>query len=84
MHFFNPVRYMKLLELVAGEETDPDVMARMKTFGEDQLGKGIVIGKGGAALKKARGGLPHRKSMQGGSGGESFGFLFFRKFGKES
>ena len=45
MHFFNPVRYMKLLELVAGEETDPAVMARMKTFGEDQLGKGIVIGK---------------------------------------
>ena len=45
MHFFNPVRYMKLLELVAGEETDPDVMARMKVFGQDQLGKGIVIGK---------------------------------------
>lgn len=45
MHFFNPVRYMKLLELVAGEETDPDVMDRMKAFGEDQLGKGIVIGK---------------------------------------
>jgi 3-hydroxyacyl-CoA dehydrogenase len=45
MHFFNPVRYMKLLELVAGEETDPAVMARMKTFGEDQLGKGIVVGK---------------------------------------
>jgi hypothetical protein len=24
MHFFNPVRYMKLLELVAGPETDPN------------------------------------------------------------
>ncbi|MGB8221980.1 MAG: 3-hydroxyacyl-CoA dehydrogenase/enoyl-CoA hydratase family protein [Polyangiales bacterium] len=45
MHFFNPVRYMKLLELVAGEETDPAVMERMKVFGQDQLGKGIVIGK---------------------------------------
>ncbi len=45
MHFFNPVRYMKLLELVSGEETDPSVIARMKKFGEDQLGKGIVIGK---------------------------------------
>ncbi len=44
MHFFNPVRYMKLLELVSGEETDPAVMARMKKFGENQLGKGIVIG----------------------------------------
>ncbi len=45
MHFFNPVRYMKLLELVSGEETDSAVMNRMKVFGEDQLGKGIVIGK---------------------------------------
>ena len=45
MHFFNPVRYMKLLELVAGEETDPAVVARVKKFGEDQLGKGIVVGK---------------------------------------
>jgi len=45
MHFFNPVRYMKLLELVPGEETDPAVMERMATFGEDQLGKGIVVGK---------------------------------------
>lgn len=45
MHFFNPVRYMKLLELVAGDETDPAVMNRMKVFGESQLGKGIVVGK---------------------------------------
>jgi 3-hydroxyacyl-CoA dehydrogenase len=45
MHFFNPVRYMKLLELVAGDETDPEVMNRMRVFGENQLGKGIVVGK---------------------------------------
>ncbi|MEM7137896.1 MAG: 3-hydroxyacyl-CoA dehydrogenase/enoyl-CoA hydratase family protein [Myxococcota bacterium] len=45
MHFFNPVRYMKLLELVAGEETDDAIMQRMAVFGENQLGKGIVIGK---------------------------------------
>ncbi len=45
MHFFNPVRYMKLLELVAGEETDPATMERMAVFGKDQLGKGIVVGK---------------------------------------
>ncbi len=42
MHFFNPVRYMKLLELVAGPETDPAVIARVQAFGEDVLGKGIV------------------------------------------
>lgn len=44
-HFFNPVRYMKLLELVAGEKTSPAVLARMAEFGERVLGKGIVFGK---------------------------------------
>jgi 3-hydroxyacyl-CoA dehydrogenase len=45
MHFFNPVRYMKLLELVTGPDTDPAVLAQIKKFGEDVLGKGIVLGK---------------------------------------
>jgi len=45
MHFFNPVRYMKLLELVTGPETDPAVAERIRRFGEDVLGKGIVFGK---------------------------------------
>jgi 3-hydroxyacyl-CoA dehydrogenase len=45
MHFFNPVRYMKLLELVVGPDTDPAVLARVRRFGEDALGKGIVMGK---------------------------------------
>ena len=44
-HFFNPVRYMKLLELVAGTETAPDVLPTMHAFGEEKLGKGIVYGK---------------------------------------
>jgi len=45
VHFFNPVRYMKLLELVTGPDTKPEVLARVRYFGEDVLGKGIVIGK---------------------------------------
>jgi len=45
MHFFNPVRYMKLLELVAGPDTDPVTVERIRRFGEDALGKGIVFGK---------------------------------------
>ncbi len=45
MHFFNPVRYMKLLELVAGRKTDPEVFERIRRFGVDMLGKGIVLGK---------------------------------------
>jgi 3-hydroxyacyl-CoA dehydrogenase len=44
-HFFNPVRYMRLLELVAGEETLPEIMDFFTDFGRFRLGKGIVFGK---------------------------------------
>ncbi len=44
-HFFNPVRYMRLLEIVAGEDTDPQVLADVVEFGRVRLGKGIVYGK---------------------------------------
>jgi len=44
-HFFNPVRYMKLLELVAGEDTLPEIMDFFADFGRFRLGKGIVFGK---------------------------------------
>jgi len=44
-HFFNPVRYMKLLELVPGKDTDPEILQGIAEFGERRLGKGIVYGK---------------------------------------
>ena len=44
-HFFNPVRYMRLLELVAGEDTKPELMDFFADFGRFRLGKGIVFGK---------------------------------------
>ncbi|MCC7073109.1 MAG: crotonase [Deltaproteobacteria bacterium] len=44
-HFFNPVRYLPLLEIVAGKESDPAVIARLTAFGERTLGKGVVRGK---------------------------------------
>jgi 3-hydroxyacyl-CoA dehydrogenase len=44
-HFFNPVRYMPLLEIVAGKNTDKAVLERVVSFGERVLGKGIVFGK---------------------------------------
>jgi 3-hydroxyacyl-CoA dehydrogenase len=44
-HFFNPPRYMKLLEVIPGEATDPEVVAFMKEFGERRLGKGVVVAK---------------------------------------
>lgn len=44
-HFFNPPRYMKLLEIIAGEETAPEAIAAMNDFAERRLGKGVVRAK---------------------------------------
>ncbi|AXI09888.1 3-hydroxyacyl-CoA dehydrogenase [Oceanobacillus zhaokaii] len=44
-HFFNPPRYLKLLEVIPTRYTSPEIIAFMKTFGEDVLGKGVVIAK---------------------------------------
>ena len=44
-HFFNPPRYMQLLELVRGNETSDDTYNTMIEFGESILGKGIVHAK---------------------------------------
>ena len=41
-HFFNPPRYMHLLELVRSEETDDAVYQRIADFAENVLGKGLV------------------------------------------
>jgi 3-hydroxyacyl-CoA dehydrogenase len=44
-HFFNPPRYLKLLELVVSPDTDAAVVARLERFGREVLGKGIVHAK---------------------------------------
>ncbi len=44
-HFFNPPRYLKLLEIIPAKDTDLDVLQFMKTFSEDVLGKGVVEAK---------------------------------------
>jgi 3-hydroxyacyl-CoA dehydrogenase len=44
-HFFNPPRYMKLLELVPAQDTSPDIVAFMQGFCGKRLGKGVVIAK---------------------------------------
>ncbi len=41
-HFFNPVRFMRLLELVHGIDTDPAIIDTLADFCEQQLGKGVV------------------------------------------
>lgn len=44
MHFFNPVRYMHLVEIAGGPRTDPEVVARAARIAEF-LGKGVVYAK---------------------------------------
>ena len=44
-HFFNPPRYLKLLELIPGPDTLPEVIELMAYVGENVLGKGIVYAK---------------------------------------
>src|ERR687885_360261 len=44
-HFFNPPRYLKLLEIIPTEDTDPELVEEMQAFGERVLGKGIVLAK---------------------------------------
>jgi 3-hydroxyacyl-CoA dehydrogenase len=44
-HFFNPPRYMKLVELIAGPKTKPEVLAALDEFCDRRLGKGVVAAK---------------------------------------
>ena len=41
-HFFNPPRYLKLLEVIRTEETSQEVVDFISRFGDYRLGKGIV------------------------------------------
>jgi len=44
-HFFNPPRYLKLLEVIPTKDTDPSITEYMTEFGEKVLGKGVVLAK---------------------------------------
>jgi 3-hydroxyacyl-CoA dehydrogenase len=44
-HFFNPPRYLKLLEVIPTSDTSKDVVEFMAHFGEYRLGKGVVLCK---------------------------------------
>jgi 3-hydroxyacyl-CoA dehydrogenase len=44
-HFFNPPRYLKLVELIPTADTEPEVLERMRAFVERVLGKGAVVAK---------------------------------------
>jgi 3-hydroxyacyl-CoA dehydrogenase len=44
-HFFNPPRYLRLLEIIPTAETDPAVVSAITRFGDHALGKGVVVAK---------------------------------------
>ena len=43
MHFFNPPRIMKLVEVIPNKQTHSDVVKRVQAFAEDVLGKGVIV-----------------------------------------
>ena len=70
-HFFNPPRYLRLLELVKGPKTSDEVYNTVTEFGETTLGKGIVHAKDtpgfiGNRLINASGPLTFHKAMEFG------------------
>lgn len=44
-HFFNPPRYLRLLEIIPTPETDPSVLADVQQYADLRLGKGVVLAK---------------------------------------
>src|SRR5215471_10447378 len=44
-HFFNPPRYLRLLEVIPTPETDEAVTARVSWFADHRLGKGVVLAR---------------------------------------
>jgi 3-hydroxyacyl-CoA dehydrogenase len=44
-HFFNPPRYLHLLEIIPTDKTAPDVVTGIRAFGERLLGKGVVVAR---------------------------------------
>jgi len=44
-HFFNPPRYLRLLELIPAADTDPAVLAGVAAFADRHLGKGVVVAR---------------------------------------
>jgi 3-hydroxyacyl-CoA dehydrogenase len=44
-HFFNPPRYLKLLEVIPTPDTDPAVVEFVTAFADRHLGKGVVVAK---------------------------------------
>ena len=45
VHFFNPPRYMKLVEVIPGPDTEPAIVQQMMDFLTEELGKGVVRGQ---------------------------------------
>jgi 3-hydroxyacyl-CoA dehydrogenase len=44
-HFFNPPRYLRLLEIIPTPDTDPSIVQQVSRFADLHLGKGVVIAK---------------------------------------
>ncbi len=57
LHFFNPPRYMKLVEIIPADNTKPEIVEELKSFAEDVLGKGVVLANDVTAFVANRTGI---------------------------
>ncbi len=70
-HFFNPPRYLKLLEIIPSKDTDPSLIQFLMEFGERRLGKRTVLCKDTPAFIANRvgvGAIMHIFQLWEGSG----------------
>ena len=51
-HFFNPPRYLRLLEVIPTADTDPAIVQFLTAYADRRLGKGVVVCEGHAKLHR--------------------------------
>ena len=74
IHFFNPVRYMDLVELIPHPETDPDVIERVKALINDRFGKSPILCKDSPGFIANRIGSMALTSAMNAAVDEKYGF----------
>ncbi|MFH1830129.1 MAG: 3-hydroxyacyl-CoA dehydrogenase NAD-binding domain-containing protein [Pseudomonadota bacterium] len=73
-HFFNPPRYLKLVELVCGPECDEKLVSKLSSFLSERLGKGVLHAKDTPAFIANRIGIFHAMDVMHLAGEHSWPF----------
>ena len=68
-HFFNPPRYLRLLEVIPTPETRPEVVKAVVHFADHRLGKGVVLAKDSELHRQPHRALRHDADARESGGG---------------